>query len=281
ARSQHRFKGRTDLFGEIEKLTLAPTPPVLLLYGGRRTGKSSTLEHLPTRLPSSLIPLRVDLQGVADASTLFGVAQSFSQFMVEAAARLPRRLTLPAIDAEALRLDPFPALRQWFSQIERTFPDKRFLLCLDEYERLEEVVASTSRAPLNFLRHIMQHRPQWVLLFSGSHTPNELAPYWSDYLINTRSLRVSYLKDSAARDLIIRPIPDFPDIYSPAAVDRILHWTRRQPYLIQLLGSVIVDRLNDPDGRLTMPVTPTDIDTLVPLAIESGIQYFQELWNLP
>ena len=125
----------------------------------------------------------------------------------------------------------------------------------------------------------MQHRPQWVLLFSGSHTPNELAPYWSDYLINTRSLRVSYLKDSAARDLITHPIPDFPDIYSLAAVDLILHWTRRQPYLIQLLGSVIVDRLNDPDGRLTTPVTPTDIDTLVPLAIESGSQYFQELWN--
>ena len=41
-----------------------------------------------------------------------------------------------------------------------------------------------------------------------------------------------------------------------------------------------MDRLNNPDGRLTTPVTPTDIDTLVPLAIESGIQYFQELWNL-
>ena len=280
-RSQYRFKGRVDLFGEIEKLTLAQTPPVLLLYGGRRTGKSSTLEHLPTRLPSGLIPLRVDLQGVADASSLLGVAQSLSQFMAEAAARLPRRVTLPYLDSQDLRADPFPALRQWFSQIERQFPNKRFLLCLDEYERLEEVVDSThSRAPLNFLRHIMQHRPQWILLFSGSHTPNELASYWSDYLINTRSLRVSYLKESEARDLISHPIPDFPDIYAPAASDRILHWTRCQPYLIQLLCSVIVDCLNDPDGRLTTPVTPADIDALVPLALESGGQYFQELWNL-
>ena len=253
---------------------------MLLLYGGRRTGKSSTLEQLPTRLPSSLMPLRVDLQGVADASTLLGVAQSFNQLMVEAAQRLPRRVSLPYLEPDTLKQDPFPALRQWFGQIERLFPDKRFLLCLDEYERLEEVVESTySRAPLNFLRHIMQHRAQWVLLFSGSHRPTELAPYWSDYLINTRSLRVSYFKEPEARDLISHPIPDFPDIYTPDAIDRILHWTRCQPYLVQLLGSVIVDYLNTLKGDPPL-VTATDVDTLVPTAIESGGQYFQELWNL-
>jgi uncharacterized protein len=47
ADAKERFKGRQDLFREIEKISLSAQPPVLLLYGRRRTGKTSTLKYLP------------------------------------------------------------------------------------------------------------------------------------------------------------------------------------------------------------------------------------------
>lgn len=62
---------------------------------------------------------------------------------------------------------------------------------------------TTIYVPLNFLRNILQHRRQWILLFSGSHTFDELPSYWSDYLINTRTIRVSFLDEESARSLII------------------------------------------------------------------------------
>ena len=60
--AKNRFKGRIDLFREIETLSLADQPPVLLLYGGRRTGKTSALKYLPHKVEANLVPLLVDLR---------------------------------------------------------------------------------------------------------------------------------------------------------------------------------------------------------------------------
>ena len=135
------------------------------------------------------------------------LAKSLVQQIIDSA-RISRNLTLQPPDKEELKTEPFPTLRDWLSNIERIAPGKRFLLCLDEFERLEEVIAETnSRAPLNFLRHVIQHRAAWTLLFSGSHTLGEIEDYWSDYLINTRSVRVTYLERPEAEELIVNSCP--------------------------------------------------------------------------
>ena len=269
-----RFKGRQDIFREIETLALADQPPVLLFYGGRRTGKTSALKYLPARTGPDLIPLLVDVQGAASATSLAGMAERFATEIVNSA-RQSRNLRLPYPDT--LGRDPFPVLLQWMEQAERAAPGKRFLLCLDEYERLSEIVESTgSRAPLNFLRHIIQHRPGWIVLFSGSHSLEELPAYWMDYLINTRALRLSYLAESEARELIERPIPDFPAIYAPEVVDEIVALTRCQPYLVQLICSVLVDRLNREQRTLA---TPDDLQEAIPTIFERGAGHFSDFWR--
>ncbi|MEQ9369048.1 MAG: ATP-binding protein [Coleofasciculus chthonoplastes F3-SA18-01] len=271
-----RFKGRQDIFREIETLALSAQPPILLLHGGRRTGKTSTLKYLPRKVGSELIPLLIDLQGAATATTLNGLANYLAEEIVKAAKK-SRNFDLPYPNPQQLNQEPFLTLQTWLEKLERIAPGKRFLLCLDEFERLSEVIATTnSRVPLNFLRHVLQHRRQWILLFSGSHTLDELEPYWSDYLINTRSLRVSYLQKPEAEELIVEPIADFPKIYESLTVSQIIQATRCQPYLVQLLCTVIVDHLNREKRRLA---TPDDVQTCIPIAIETGGMYFRELWT--
>jgi AAA+ ATPase superfamily predicted ATPase len=283
--AKNRFKGRIDLFREIERLALENPPPVLLLYGGRRTGKTSALKYLPHKVGATLVPLLVDLQGAASAETLSGAAEALAKEVIEAARRLPRRLDLPYPDKNKLAKDPFPALQDWFGEIERTAPNKRFLLCLDEFERLSEVVEVTrSRAPLNFLRHVLQHRAAWTLLFSGFHQPKELPDYWSDYLINTRTLRVSYLDEESARELIVQPVEDFTNIYEPTAIDTIIHLTHCQPYLVQLTCYEIVELLNrdireNRRDASTAKATAQDVETVIPTVLERGGRYFDELWK--
>ena len=283
--AKNRFKGRIDLFREIETLSLADQPPVLLLYGGRRTGKTSALKYLPHKVEANLVPLLVDLQGAASATTLSGLADNLATQIIEAARRLPRRLDLPYPDKNKLAQDPFPALQDWLGEIERTAPSKRFLLCRDEFERLSELVEATgSRTPLNFLRNVLQHRASWTLLFSGSHEPKELPDYWSDYLINTRTLRVSYLDKDSAHELIVQPVEDFPDIYDRTAVDAIIYLTRCQPYLVQLTCYEVVERLNrdirENRGDASTPnVTAQDVETVIPTVLERGGEYFRELWK--
>ena len=190
------------------------------------------------------MPLLVDLQGAASATTLSGMAENLATQIIEAARRLPRRLDLPYPDKNKVAQDPFPALQDWLGEIERTTPSKRFLLCLDEFERLSEVVEATgSKASLNFLRNVLQHRAAWTLLFSGSHEPKEFPDYWSDYLINTRTSRVSYLDEESARELIVQPVEDFTNIYDRTAIDTIIHLTHCQPYLVQLTCYEVVELL--------------------------------------
>lgn len=274
--ARSRFKGRQDLFRDIEGLLLSDPPPVLLLYGGRRTGKTSALKYLNQQLGPDLIPLLIDIQGAASATTLSGLAQNLANQMINTA-RQTRNLHLPAPNVDDLKRDPFPALQTWFERIEKTAPGKRFLLCLDEFERLSEVVEATnSRAPLNFLRHLLQHRQQWHLLFSSAHTLAELPTYWSDYLINSRTLRVSYLKKEEARDLILNPIPDFPPIYPPSVVDEIVRLSRCQPFLVQLLCFSLVEHLNQHHRTQS---TLNDIPAIIPKALAEGGMYFRELWQ--
>jgi uncharacterized protein len=271
--AKERFKGRQDLFREIEKISLSAQPPVLLVYGRRRTGKTSTLKYLPSRVSSDLIPLLVDFQGVASIQRVENIAR----FMAEAitkTAKSSRNLILPTISPEQLSRDPFYALQTWMEQIERVAPNKRFLLCIDEFERLEEVISTSgSRAPLNFLRYVTQNCRQWIVLFSGSHRLEELEPYWSDYLIGTRTLSITYLQEAEARELIQHPVPNFPNIYLPDAVDAIVSLTRGQPYLVQLLCSCIVEYINDANRK---SVTVSDVEAAKQKALERGAAYLKE-----
>jgi AAA+ ATPase superfamily predicted ATPase len=277
--AKERFKGRLDIFQQIETISLSPSPPVLLLYGGRRTGKTSSLKYLPQKVDSSLVPLLVDLQGTALSEQMSSFAQSFAGQMIDFA-RANHRLNIPPPSPEALNRDPFPTLLKWFQEIENLKPHKRFLLCLDEFERLSEVInATNNKAPLNFFRSVMQNNQRWILLFSGSHTLDELEPYWNDALINAQSLRMTYLHRNEAIDLIRHPVQEFPDIYSDATVERILRWTNCQPYLIQLLGTVLVDELNQRPEPLSQRPTPEDIDQIIPKVRDRGINYFRELWK--
>jgi hypothetical protein len=213
---------------------------------------------------------------MASSQKLANVAQMIADGIIKTA-RTNRNLKLPPIDSNRLADDPFFALQAWMESIERRFPPKRFLLCLDEFEKLEEVITvSNSRIPLNFLRNIMQHRKQWVLLFSGSHTLNELQPYWSDYLIGTQTLRLSYLHESEARDLIRHPVEDFPNIYDDSAVEAILHLTRCQPFFVQLVCSALVETLN---RQNRFQVTVADVEGIAGLAIERAEGYFDEFWR--
>ncbi|MDW8147062.1 MAG: ATP-binding protein [Roseiflexaceae bacterium] len=274
--AETRFKGRVDVFREIEALALAPQRPTLLLHGGRRVGKTSTLNYLPRRVGSGIVPLFVDAQGLAVAQTMSGLARELARQMIESARRA-RNLSLPQPDDAAFERDPFAQVLEWMRQVERACGDRTLLLCLDEFEKLEEIVhTSNTRAPLHFLRHVMQHRPRWTLLFAGMRPLEELSPLWSDYLIHARAIRLSFLHEADARELIVQPVPDFPDIYDPAAVECIIRETRCQPYLVQLVCTEIVNLLNrERRGR----AVAADVDAAVIHAFETGAPYFREFWQ--
>jgi len=98
---------------------------------------------------------------------------------------------------------------------------------------------------------------------------------WADYLINTKTLELSFLEPEEARELMERPVPEFNMRYEPGVVDRILELTHRQPYLLQAIGSELVNQLNT---RNRMTATMDDLNAAVEKTLVSAQAYFHYTW---
>lgn len=279
---QEIFVGRADISARIEQLLLDRRHPPLLLYGQRRMGKTSLLNNLGRLLPGTIVPLFVDLQGPAsrasdEAGFLYNIARS-----IVTSAQRGRHLTFPPLTREALAGDPFTCFDEWLDELERILEaegGRTALLALDEFETLEAPLAEgrfSETALLGMFRHIIQHRPRFKVLLTGSHTLDEFQR-WSSYLINVQTLHIGYLNEAEARQLVERPVQDFALRYEPEACRRVLELTRGHPALLQLLCAEVVARKNEGPPTTRRLATLADVEAAVPEALAHGGFFFADI----
>ena len=276
---QEIFTGRHDVSARIEQLLLDRRRPPLLLYGQRRVGKTSLLNNLGRLLPSTIVPLFVDLQGPASRAQdspgfLYNVARSLAR-----SAQRQRHVNLPPLSREGLAVDPFTHFEEWLDKVEMALGDQMALLMLDEFEVLAGALAKgrfDEEAVLGMLRHLIQHRPRFKVLLSGSHTLDEFQR-WAGYLINVQVIHIGFLRQAEARQLVEQPVKDFALRYQPAASRRVLALTRGHPFLVQLLCAEIVALKNEqpPAGRRL--ATLADVEAAVSLALAHGSFFFADI----
>jgi len=283
---QHRdhdlFKGRKDIIVAIEKNIInSGQRPALLLYGRRRTGKSSTLLNLPRLLSSQFTPVYIDCQDAKwrDGNVTFCYNLAAAIFGELHQRNLHEGLARPGL--EQFEKYAFTRLDEYLDEVEQLSRriDKRILLTFDEYERMEQGIkeARITEEVFNKVRNIVQHRERIVVLFSGSHRFEEMKTVnWSDYLINAKTLELSFLAAEDARELVTRPVAGFNLQYEPGVVERILELTHCQPYLLQALASDLVDYLND-EKRTT--ATPADLEVAIEETLVSAQLYFAYIWT--
>jgi len=276
---QEIFTGRTDISTRIEQLLLDRRRPPILLYGQRRMGKTSMLNNLGRLLPGSVVPLFVDLQGpVSQASDPQGFFYNVARSMAESGRR-KREQPLPPLAREALEKDPFTAFDEWLDSMESALGDSTTLLCLDEFEALEEAFVRgrlDEAGILGTLRHIIQHRPRIKILLAGSHTLEEM-DRWAGYLINVQVVRIGRLKDAEALQLIERPVRDFTLGYESDACRRVLQITSGHPFLTQLLCSELVAIKNEQDPGVRRLARRADVEEAVPEALAHGRFFFADI----
>jgi hypothetical protein len=260
------FRGRQDIVHEIQEI-LADTNNhcSLTLLGPRRCGKSSLLRMLPTMLPDTVCVF-FDLQ----EHPVSGLA-SFCERVVSVAseAAADKRTALPPL-ASAPGIE---ALRDWFEELEHVLPPQRLLLCIDEFERLPDLLPGSQqefRQLMGLFRAVIQHRRNVRLLVSGVAGLDELDMVWADHFINARELRLRFLEPAEALDLLMHPIDDFRAIPEPVARKAIAR-TGCQPYLTQFFGARLVSRLNRESRK---EATLDDVETAELDILAQGKQYF-------
>jgi hypothetical protein len=276
-RDANVFTGRHDIVQQIEASVLgARHPPTLVLHGPRRMGKTSILKQLPRLLGPDFAPGLLDCQNPAITDSLATLLAYQCRAIHEA---LQPRFKCPAAPGRAALGDqPFAVVDDWLDEVERQLPPGvRVLLCLDEYERLQTVLdAGWGGRFLDYLRHLLQHRNRLVLLFTGSHTFEQLGPAWTSRFLSVRRIRVSFLARADVLALLKQPLPEFDMTYAPGALSALLDATAGQPFLTQAVAFELVGLVNEHRRR---EATPADVEEAIGRAMDSAEAYFANVWS--
>ena len=194
-------------------------------------------------------------------------------------AQQQRNLSLPSLPYESLETDPFTRFDEWLDEVEITLNDRIVLLALDEFEAFDKALIDgryDEAIVLGMFRNLIQHRHQFKVMFSGSHTLSEFQR-WSSYLINAQVLHLGNLNSLEARQLIEHPIESFSLRYQSDACDRILKLTQGHPYLVQLLCAEIVFLKNEQPPSQRRLATLADVEMAIPEALSSGSMFFSDI----
>jgi hypothetical protein len=273
------FVGRHDEFRQIEE-TLK-TGVTIVLYGQRRIGKTSILLHLAEHLSHNLLPIYLNLQRI-QVETTAGLLHRSAE---EIAARLRQTHwhapALPALDA--FRAEPFLAFDAFLRDVEGGLQtDQRVVLVFDEFEELEQQVkrGHIDNRIFAFMRGVTQTGRGFAIVFAGLHTLEQVSrDYWHPFFLSVKPIKVNYLLETDARQLITDPIVRFPLEYESQATERIIAVTHGQPYLVQDLCHNLVTHLNAPLHRSNR-ATVEDVNAVLERTLESGTYYFDDyVWG--
>jgi len=262
------FKGRADIIKLIEHDLAPDRRGVLLVVGQRRMGKTSLCNWLPIYLGTG--------------TTV--IASNFQPLSGDAHRETPHRRVLGDIAARVSGVSAPPESARWgdglrwLEELDRTLTDRKILVVIDEVERVEDGIRKgwCSTDFLDFLRAAGDALQNIRFLLLTAYPLHRLGPHWTDRLVSVTSRTISYLDEEDARELLTHPIDEFPDIYPPGGVDRILAETGRHPYLLQKAGDDLCRLLNS-RGRLR--AATADELTEVFDGMIREVQVFDEIWR--
>lgn len=273
------FVGRRDIVEQIQQEALREGGGGAILFiGNRRTGKTSTLLNLKPLLLTGLNPVYVDCQETA-------ISGNISYFCDTVVRSIGRALGYEEAHPEKTHLEEHSSLEGLTRflqdlQGELRKREQYVLLCFDEYERLTEKITGGNFTGLpDAFRYWVQHLPRVICLFSGSHSLNEIrAIDWTDYLINVRTVPISFLDFDSALRLVTEPVPKFDLEYDPD-LETARGLVRRlgcQPFLLQATMSELVNHLNTVKRK---KATHADIDKAIEKLFIAWENYFEHIWK--
>ena len=250
---------------------------LLILYGQRRTGKTTLLFQLAnTEALYPHIPVLIDMQneslGISESRLFYKLAVYITQALKK------RNIDVHLPDVDIFNKEPVFTFDTFLDEVETTLTDQRLIILIDEFEVLETQVKKGKLALeiFEYLRSMVQHRSKVTFLLSGVHTIQELTEsYWSTFFNIADHYRLSKLTEQGATHLITDPVEGFLK-YDPYALKKIRQLTDDQPYLIHLVCRQLIDYCNEQEK---MYVTLHDINVILGDIVEKGKHYFKWIWH--
>ncbi len=273
------FYGREDLFAFIEENAARLSQRnVLILFGQRRTGKTSIMLRLQHHLPENILPVYIDCQSL-------GVTRGMPALLSDLAWQIADALILRDIEIDVPETAVWqeePTVlfqRRFLPQVRQLLPvGTTILLVFDEFEAFESLVKDGLLPPtfFTYIRHLMQHSEGLSFIFVGTRRLEEMtADYWSVLFNIALYEKIGYLNEESMARLIREPVDPFL-IYDDLALDKIRRVTAGHPYFLQLVCYTLVKRAN---AQRSTYVTISDVNAALDEMMLLGEVHFAYIWQ--
>jgi hypothetical protein len=271
------FFGREDVFTFTrEALTGRHRDNVIVLYGQRRTGKTSVLYQMSRHLGPRYLCIFVDLHGLA-LEGLGGFLWELANY-IQRTLRREYQIELPRLDQADFAANPRSAFENDFlSLVWSAIGDRHILLMLDEAIRLQEQIQAgkLEKDIFEYLRHLMQHNERLNFMFSLGSGLEEMEKEYAFLFSVGLYKKISFLKQDAATALITQPVRDCYQV-APAAIERILQVTSGHAYYTQLLCHSLFNRWRQ---QRQPQVRVADVNAILNEVVERGLAVLKHIWE--
>jgi hypothetical protein len=271
------FFGRESVFAFVRQaLTGQHRDNVIVLYGQRRTGKTSSLYQMRRHLDARYLCIFVDLHGLA-LNGVDGFLWDLANTIVRAL-RKEYQIDLPPLKRSDFMPDARTAFENEFlPQIWNAIGGRHILLMLDEVMRLQEQIEAgrLDKSVFEYLRHLMQHSDRLNFLFSLGSGLEEMEKEYAFLFSVGLYRKISFLSRDSATALITQPVKDYYK-FEPSAVDRIFSVTSGHPYFTQLLCHSLFNQWLQHRRPL---IRVEDVNPVLNDVVERGLAVLKQVWD--
>lgn len=270
-RAQPPFVGRDGLVKQLKQAWMQGSRQPVLLYGHAQTGKTSLIQRAIDAHQEHAVVVPIHLAVVRKSGNL---TNRILWTMYQAIAI---RFGYPLMRESDFLLDPYAhterLIRSGCHELKRTL-----VLAIDEFDLayrnrpggsvtengdLIPSVPATEKL-LEFWWHLYRsiHNLTFVFIIQ-SPVDDFPESAFREYLWQ---IPVGNLDKEAVGKVLTKPNPDFSPLFTPAAVERIFQLTQGQPFLVQLLGHLTMQRFNSGLSKEPQPspvFDPNDVDQVL------------------
>ena len=274
------FFGRDEFIANIVKSIIESPSKQVIIYGQKRCGKSSVMVHLKEQLQKTgktfciFFSLGEIIQNLTEATfyhkILSSIIDELENLVYDGLSvpvfSIPRLSEFKAED-EDNPLNTFTSYMAKFKRACKMTPgweDKNLVVMIDEFTYLYTEIKKERISPsiMKQWKAVTQNeKAQFSVVLVGQ----DVVPTFKkeDYARNAfgviQDIRLTYLQEAPARDLIEKPILDENgnSRYIGNAVSRIIDYTSRNPYYIQIFCARLVDYMNT---NKSITVTVADVN---------------------
>lgn len=278
--SSKMFYGRETFIANIVDAIIKSPSKQIIIYGQKRCGKSSVMLHLKKQLQETgktfcvFFSLGDIIQNLTEAAFYHKILSSIKDELESLEFDgitvpefgVPKMADFRAED-EDNPLNTFTSYMVKFKRACKTTPgweEKNLVVMIDEFTYLYTEIKEEHISPsiMKQWKAVTQNeKAQFSVILVGQ----DVVPSFKkeDYARNAfgviQDIRLTYLQDEPARDLIEKPILDENgnSRYIGNAVSRIIEYTSRNPYYIQIFCARLVDYMNN---NKSITVTEADVN---------------------